>query len=111
VRFFNTAGPCRPERHYMLPAESRLPEARSLIDQEQYFVVHAPRQSGKTTTLATLARALTAEGRHLAVRFSCEAAEVAGNDYGAAEEQLLDVIRWEAASLAVPDETWPKERA
>lgn len=28
MRFFNTTGPCDPARHYMLPAEPRLPEAR-----------------------------------------------------------------------------------
>ena len=33
VRYFNTGGPCLPGKHYMLPAEARLPEARSLIDR------------------------------------------------------------------------------
>jgi hypothetical protein len=48
----------------MLPPEPRLPDARRLIDQWQYFIVPAPRQSGKTTTLETLAGNLNAEGRH-----------------------------------------------
>jgi hypothetical protein len=61
-RWFNTAGPCRPELHYMLPAMRRLPEVRRLIDQEGYFIVHAPRQAGKTTALLSLAQELTAEG-------------------------------------------------
>ena len=46
---FNTAGPCIPGRHYMLPALDRLPEVRRLVEDEDYFVVHAPRQTGKTT--------------------------------------------------------------
>jgi hypothetical protein len=29
VRAFNTAGPCRPEKHYMIPPLGRLPEAGS----------------------------------------------------------------------------------
>ena len=33
VRYFNTAGICEPDRHYMLPATARLPEARTLIAQ------------------------------------------------------------------------------
>jgi hypothetical protein len=33
MKFFNTARLCRPEDHYMLPALSRLPEMRELIDQ------------------------------------------------------------------------------
>ena len=73
MRYFNTAGPCDEVRHYMVPAEPRLPDARRLIDQGQYFVVHAPRQTGKTTTLRSLARTLTAEGRYAALHFSCEA--------------------------------------
>lgn len=63
-RHFNTAGPCRPDWHYMIPAERRLPEAESLVEQAGYFVVHAPRQSGKTTALRALAAQLTAAGRY-----------------------------------------------
>jgi hypothetical protein len=48
-RWFNTAGPCKPDDHYMLPVAARLPQVRPLIDQKSYFVVHAPRQVGKTT--------------------------------------------------------------
>ena len=47
-RFFNIAGPCNPNDHYMLPAMARLPEVASLIRKKQYFVVHAQRQCGKT---------------------------------------------------------------
>ena len=55
-KYFNIAGPCNPERHYMLPALDRLPDIRRLVNQEQYFVVHAPRQTGKTTALKALVR-------------------------------------------------------
>ncbi len=48
-RWFNTAGPCLPAFHYMIPASLRLPEAPGLVEQLGYFVVHAPRQTGKTT--------------------------------------------------------------
>ena len=48
-RRFNTAGPCLPEYHYMIPPLWRLPEAPGLVDQLGYFVVHAPRQTGKTS--------------------------------------------------------------
>ena len=42
---FNTTGPCRPEMHYMLPPEARLSSAdlRRLVEQELYWVLHAPR--------------------------------------------------------------------
>ena len=58
-RFFNTAGPCDPEIHYMLPPEQRLPRIRPLIDERAYFVVHAPRQSGKVSE----GRSRQSEGR------------------------------------------------
>ncbi len=61
ARFFNTAGPRNPKDHYMLPPERRLPGVRPLIDEKAYFVVHALRQSGKTTCFQFLAASLTAE--------------------------------------------------
>jgi hypothetical protein len=97
----------------MLPSEPRLPEARPLIETGQYFVVHAPRQTGKTTTLSALSRRLTAEGESVALLFSCERAEVAGDDYGAAELLVLRAMR-DAAELyglpgkALPPDPWPE---
>jgi hypothetical protein len=96
VRFFNTAGVCFPDRHYMVPAEPRLHGARRLVDQGQYFVVHAPRQTGKTTSLRALAHALTAEGRYAAVYTTCEVGRAAGDDYGAAQESILSLLRSQA---------------
>jgi hypothetical protein len=80
TRYFNTAGICRPDDHYMLEPEARLVTLRPLIDHKAYFVVHAPRQSGKTTTTQLLAEALTAEGTYAAVLASCKPASVAGAD-------------------------------
>jgi hypothetical protein len=72
--FFNTAGPCDPRTHYMLPPERRLLGVRGLIDQQHYFVLHASRQSGKTTYLRSLAPALTSDGC-LATRCSVQEIE------------------------------------
>jgi hypothetical protein len=109
VRYFNTAGPCVPERHYMLPAAERLPEALPLIEGWQYFIVHAPRQTGKTTTLAALAAQLTANRKHVALRLSCERAEAWGDDIEAAELAVLDSIRGEAAARRLPPEFLPPD--
>jgi hypothetical protein len=97
----------------MLPPAPRLPEARTLIDMDRYFVLHAPRQTGKTTILDALASGLTAEGDAAALMFSCERAKSAGDDYGAAESLLLDSLR-EAAELSgwpkklLPPDSWPQ---
>ena len=71
-RFFNTAGPCVPGKHYLLDASERLLEVVELIRREQYFVIHAARQSGKTTLLLDLRKTLEAEGKHRALYCSLE---------------------------------------
>jgi hypothetical protein len=88
-RWFNTAGPCNPVDHYMLPAMRRLPEVRSLIEEKSYFVVHAPRQVGKTTALLSLAQELRAEGRYTAALVSMEPGQPFAHDVGAAEAAVL----------------------
>ncbi|OJT19183.1 polyketide biosynthesis operon protein CyrO [Archangium sp. Cb G35] len=105
-RWFNTAGPCRADRNYMLPALRRLPEVLPLIDQESYFVLHAPRQVGKTTALRALAEELTASGRYAALHFSCEEGEVAGDDLAEAQRAILSRIR-RSAELHLPTELCP----
>jgi len=51
MRFFNTAGPVRCEDHYCIPPLKRwdMKEILTMIDRKQYFVLHAPRQTGKTS--------------------------------------------------------------
>ncbi len=71
-RFFNTTGPCRPDKHYMLPTLRRLPEVQRLVDEERYFVVHAARQTGKTTSVRALAEDLREHG-YVALHVSLEA--------------------------------------
>ncbi|MDR3147866.1 MAG: AAA-like domain-containing protein, partial [Treponema sp.] len=62
VRFFNTTGPCRPEMHYMLPPAERLQGAQldRYIRDQLYWVLHAPRQTGKTTFLQSWMREINA---------------------------------------------------
>ncbi|MDR2692639.1 MAG: hypothetical protein LBB74_00280 [Chitinispirillales bacterium] len=67
-RFFNVAGPCVPGKHYMLdPLRGIGGELMNLIDDEQYFVLHAARQSGKTTLLKQLTRDINAGGEYRAM--------------------------------------------
>ena len=58
VRFFNTTGPCNPWDHYMLPPADRLVDAQlhRYIGDQLYWVLYAPRQTGKTTFLQTWLR-------------------------------------------------------
>ncbi|MCL2040817.1 MAG: AAA-like domain-containing protein [Bacteroidales bacterium] len=72
MRYFNTSGPCNKAEHYMIEAASRLQGVEQLIDMKQYFVIHAARQSGKTTYLKDLAERLNAEGKYHALYCSLE---------------------------------------
>jgi len=102
TRHFNTGGPCRREEHYMLPAAERLAAARRLIDLKRYFVLHAPRQTGKSTTIAALAANLNAEGCYAALLVSCEEAQAAGEDVDRGVGAILQGIEDEAAALPEP---------
>jgi hypothetical protein len=79
MRFFNTEGPVVPEDHYCLPPLQRwdLAEILGLIDQKKYFLLHAPRQTGKTTCLLALADHLHRSGRYRAVYANIEPAQAA----------------------------------
>ena len=114
MKHFNTTGPCRSEIHYMLPALPRLPEMRRLIDTQNYFVLHAARQTGKSTSMLALAHALTAEGRYAALVLSVQMADVFSHDIDAAERLLLS--RWRnVAEDELPPElrppAWPAAEA
>ena len=71
-KFFNIAGPCVAADHYMLPAVERLPEVMGLVRRKLYFVIHAPRQSGKTTALKQLVRDINGSGERVAMYCSLE---------------------------------------
>ena len=64
---FNTAGPCIPGEHYMLPPERRLGRVMELIDEGKYFTLHAGRQTGKTTSAQWLADHYNAGERYRAI--------------------------------------------
>lgn len=111
MRFFNTAGPCDLKYHYMLPAAERLPDVPMLVERGSYFVVHAPRQTGKTTTLRALAKRISDEGTYAALHFSCEAGRSAADDHVAGQRAVLRAIRQRARDhlpdALQPPEPWP----
>ena len=73
-RYFNTTGPCMPELHYMLPPAARLVHAQlhRYIDAQLYWVLHAPRQMGKTTFLQSWMREINESGQAVACYVSVE---------------------------------------
>jgi hypothetical protein len=65
MKFFNTAGPVNCDMHYCLPPLTRfdLEEIEILIDQQKYFILHAPRQTGKTSCMLALMKHLNNKGK------------------------------------------------
>ncbi|MEM9163079.1 MAG: ATP-binding protein [Cyanobacteria bacterium P01_F01_bin.4] len=105
-KWFNIAGPCQADIHYMLTPLARLPELTGLIEQRGYFVVHAPRQTGKTTAMLALAQQLTASGQYTAVMLSAEVGAAFPHHPGAAEAAILDA--WHnAAKFRLPADLQP----
>ena len=88
-RSFNTAGPCQADIHYLLPPLARLPELKGVIDQRGYFVIHAPRQTGKTTAMMALAKELTASGKYTAIVLSMETGAAYPHDSEQAQKYIL----------------------
>lgn len=105
-RFFNTAGPCKEDIHYMLKTTTRLPDVLRLINQQSYFVIHAPRQTGKTTAMLALAKELTASGRYVAALVSMEVGAAFNDDPEMAELAILEDWR-ESARTWLPDDLQP----
>ena len=69
VRKFNSDGPMVPERHCCIPSLSRidLGAILELIGDMKCFLLDAPQQSGKTSTLRVLAERLNAGVDHRCV--------------------------------------------
>ena len=61
-KFFNTEGPIITEDHYFLPQRLDLNEIYNLINRKKYFILHAPRQTGKTTAVRSLCEQINKEG-------------------------------------------------
>ena len=100
MRKFNTAGPIRPTRHYHIPPLDRfaLPEVLELIRDERYFVLHAPRQTGKTTALLALRDLLDGgeAGDYRCAYINVEPAQTARENVGQAMGVIASQIAREA---------------
>ena len=81
-KFFNTAGPNMADINYTIDPLSRfdLNEILMLINQRKYFVLHAPRQTGKTSCMLALRDYLNQKGEYLAVYANIEAGQAARNN-------------------------------
>ena len=79
TREFNTAGPMVASDHYLIPPLSRvdLDELLGLVRRKRYFVLHAPRQTGKTSTLLALRDLLNGGSEYACVYANFEVGQAA----------------------------------
>ena len=113
MRFFNVAGPVRPDDHYAIPPLERVDvdELLGLIRAKQYFVLHAPRQTGKTSALIALRDLLNsgAAGNFRCVDVNVEVGQVARDDTARGMRAILGSLAENAQELGddYPEEVWP----
>ncbi len=94
MRFFNTAGPVRSDKHYSITPLERFDteEILYLIDQEKYFILHAPRQTGKTTCLIELMDYINKKGKYKCLYCNVEAAQAARENIKEGMRTILNEI-------------------
>ena len=104
----------RPHKHYCIPPLSRMKqrELLALIRDERYFVLHAPRQTGKTSALLALRDLLNggAEGAYRCVYANVEAGQASRENTERAMRSILGELEYRART-ALGDESlaglWP----
>ena len=112
MRFFNTSGPVVAADHYCIPPLERLDfnEIRRLIRDKRYFVLHAPRQTGKTSALLALRDLLNAEGIYRCVYVNVEGGQAMREDVEQVTRTILAGLA-SRARLTLGDEflgkIWP----
>ena len=103
MRRFNTEGPVRPDRHYCIPPLTRLDDVDrvlELVRDMRYFVMHAPRQTGKTSALLALRDRLNdgAAGDLHCVYVNVEAAQALREDVHGAMQVIVGQLASRARS-------------
>jgi type II secretory pathway predicted ATPase ExeA len=93
-KHFNTAGPNISELHYLIDPLARvdLTNVLELIAQQRYFVLHAPRQTGKTTCLLAMRDYLNSKNDYLALYVNIEAAQASRGDVSMGVATVVDSI-------------------
>ncbi|MDF1547192.1 MAG: AAA-like domain-containing protein [Bacteroidales bacterium] len=107
-RIFNTTGYCNPEWHYIInPLRGLEGEIMNLINNNLYFVIHAPRQTGKTTLLHSLTRKLNNEGKYTALVFSVEQAGYKSISIKEANYLMINAVYNQAMHFLAQDKMPP----
>jgi len=92
----------------MIDPIPRFADVNELIDAQQYFVIHAPRQSGKTTLLYELTSKLNREGKYTALNVNIQAASVPSFDVDMGLDVIINMIT-KTAGWFLPEHEHPPQ--
>lgn len=90
MKTFCISGPIIPADHYFLPHRLDYNQLMQFIEQKFYFVLHAPRQSGKTTAIEEFVHYLNSNGVYAALYINIEAAQAARDNV---EKALIAIVQ------------------
>ncbi|MDR1608729.1 MAG: hypothetical protein LBT38_10040 [Deltaproteobacteria bacterium] len=96
IKTFNPTGPCNPNTRYMLPVLARQTGVDSAIEEKNYFVLHAPQRSGKTTFLNFLTNKINSEGNYYALMCSLASLKIVSDK----DETLTKIVSLINKSMA-----------
>ena len=112
MRYFNTEGPVEAEDHYCIPPLDRVDvdDILQLIAWKKYFVLHAPRQTGKTSMLKALADRLNADGSYCCLYINVEPTQALRDDISSTIPIVLSELV-NRALVMLGDETMQSMRS
>ena len=94
MKHFNTAGPVNQPDAYKIDPLTRwdTEEIINLIKEKKYFILHAPRQTGKTSCLLALRDYLNNEGQYFAIYVNFEVGQVWRHNIKKATDEFVQEI-------------------
>ncbi|MCL2065514.1 MAG: ATP-binding protein, partial [Candidatus Cloacimonetes bacterium] len=94
MKHFNTAGPVNQPDAYKIDPLTRwdTEEIINLIQEKKYFILHAPRQTGKTSCLLALRDYLNNEGQYFAIYVNFEVGQAWRHNVKKATDEFVQEI-------------------
>jgi hypothetical protein len=99
TKHFNTSGPINRDNHYHIDPLLRidLKEMQFLIDNQKYFVLHAPRQTGKTSYMLALMDYLNTREKYKCLYVNIENAQAARENVKEGMKTILNALSQDAS--------------
>jgi hypothetical protein len=100
TKHFNTSGPIDRKNHYHIDPLLRidLKGVQFLIDNQKYFVLHAPRQTGKTSYMLALMKYLNTQAKYKCLYANIENAQAARENVKEGMRAIMSTIAKEACN-------------